>query len=119
MARKSNIHRDLKRREMHAKYKDRRAQLKQQMKNAQDPAERQRLHWQLQQLPRNSSPTRLKNRCQVTGASARLHAQVRAFAHHLPGDGFARPAARRAQVVLVAVAEALARDTCINCKELS
>ncbi len=76
MARKSNIHRDLKRREMHAKYKDRRAQLKQQMKNAQDPAERQRLHWQLQQLPRNSSPTRLKNRCQVTG---RPRAYMRKF----------------------------------------
>ena len=76
MARKSNINRDLKRREMYEKYKDRRAQLKQQIKNAQDPAERQRLHWQLQQLPRNSSPTRLKNRCLVTG---RPRAYMRKF----------------------------------------
>ena len=76
MARKSNIHRDLKRRAMYEKYKDRRAQLKQQIKNAQDPADRQRLHWQLQQLPRNSSPTRLKNRCLVTG---RPRAYMRKF----------------------------------------
>lgn len=76
MARKSNINRDLKRREMYEKYKDRRAQLKQQIKSAQDPAERQRLHWQLQQLPRNSSPTRLKNRCLVTG---RPRAYMRKF----------------------------------------
>ena len=69
MARTSNIHRDLKRRKLHAKYKDRRAQLKQQIKEAPDSAEKQRLHWQLQQLPRNSSPSRLKNRCQVTGRS--------------------------------------------------
>ena len=61
---------------MYEKYKDRRAQLKQQIKNAQDPAERQRLHWQLQQLPRNSSPTRLKNRCLVTG---RPRAYMRKF----------------------------------------
>ena len=76
MARKSNIHRDLKRRELHAKHKDRRAHLKQQIKNSQDPAEKQRLHWQLQQLPRNSSSTRLKNRCQVTG---RPRAYMRKF----------------------------------------
>ncbi len=69
MARKSNIHRDLKRREQYEKYKERRAELKKQIKASEDPAERQRLHWQLQQLPRNSSPTRLKNRCQVTGRS--------------------------------------------------
>lgn len=76
MARKSNINRDLKRREMYEKYKDRRAQLKQQIKSSPDPAERQRLHWQLQQLPRNSSPTRLKNRCLVTG---RPRAYMRKF----------------------------------------
>lgn len=76
MARKSNIHRDLKRERMHAKYQARRAQLKQQIRETPDPAEKQRLHWQLQQLPRNSSPTRLKNRCQVTG---RPRAYMRKF----------------------------------------
>ncbi len=76
MARTSNIHRDLKRRKMHAKYKDRRAALKQQLRDTDNPAEKQRIQFQLQQLPRNSSPTRLKNRCAVTG---RPRAYMRKF----------------------------------------
>ena len=76
MARTSNIHRDLKRRKMHAKYKDRRAALKQQLRDTDNPAEKQRIQVQLQQLPRNSSPTRLKNRCAVTG---RPRAYMRKF----------------------------------------
>ena len=76
MARTSNIHRDLKRREMHAKYKDRRAALKQQLRDTDNPAEKQRIQFQLQQLPRNSSPSRLKNRCAVTG---RPRAYMRKF----------------------------------------
>lgn len=76
MARTSNIHRDLKRRELHAKYKDRRAALKQQLRDTNNPAEKQRIQFQLQQLPRNSSPSRLKNRCAVTG---RPRAYMRKF----------------------------------------
>ncbi len=69
MARTSNIHRDLKRREMHAKYKSLRAALKQQLKETNNPREKQNIQYQLQALPRNSSPSRLKNRCAVTGRS--------------------------------------------------
>ncbi len=58
MARKSSIARDLKRRKMHAKYAARRAELK-----AMGDYEGLAL------LPRNSSPTRLKNRCSETGRS--------------------------------------------------
>jgi small subunit ribosomal protein S14 len=76
MARTSNVHRDLKRRKMHAKYKDRRAALKQQLRDTDNPAEKQRIQFQLQQLPRNSSPSRLKNRCAVTG---RPRAYMRKF----------------------------------------
>ena len=76
MARTSNVHRDLKRRKMHAKYKDRRAALKQQLRDTGNPAEKQRIQFQLQQLPRNSSPSRLKNRCAVTG---RPRAYMRKF----------------------------------------
>lgn len=76
MARTSNIHRDLKRRKMHEKYKDRRAALKQQLRDTDNPAEKQRIQFQLQQLPRNSSPSRLKNRCLVTG---RPRAYMRKF----------------------------------------
>ena len=76
MARTSNIHRDLKRRKMHEQYKDRRAALKQQLRDTDNPAEKQRIQFQLQQLPRNSSPSRLKNRCAVTG---RPRAYMRKF----------------------------------------
>lgn len=65
MARKSNVVRDAKRRKMHAKYAAKRAELK-----ALGDLEG------LAKLPRNSSPTRLKNRCVETG---RPHAYMRTF----------------------------------------
>lgn len=65
MARKSNIARDLKRRKMHEKYAAKRAELK-----ALGDLEG------LAKLPRNSSPTRLKNRCLETG---RPHGYMRTF----------------------------------------
>ena len=65
MARKSNIARDLKRRKMYEKYAAKRAELK----NLGDSEG-------LAKLPRNSSPTRLKNRCVETG---RPHAYMRMF----------------------------------------
>jgi small subunit ribosomal protein S14 len=65
MARKSNIARDLKRHKMYEKYAAKRAELK-----ALGDSEG------LAKLPRNSSPTRLKNRCVETG---RPHAYMRTF----------------------------------------
>ena len=65
MARKSNIARDLKRRKMHEKYAAKRAELKE-LGDLEG----------LAKLPRNSSPTRLKNRCAETG---RPHAYMRTF----------------------------------------
>ena len=67
MARKSNIHRDKKRRRLHERHKEKRAELKRQLLAADDPTVKIRIQIQLQKLPRNSSPTRLKNRCEVTG----------------------------------------------------
>ena len=56
MAKKSNLARDVKRRKMVEKYADRRAELK----AAGD--------WEgLAGLPRNSSPSRQRNRCSETG----------------------------------------------------
>jgi len=66
MARKSNIARDKKRSEMHAKYAAKRAELKELGD-----------YEGLAKLPRNSSPTRLKNRCSETG---RPRAYMRQFA---------------------------------------
>ncbi len=65
MARKSNIVRDKKRREMIDKYAERRAELK-------AAGDLEGLHL----LPRNSSPTRKKNRCAETG---RPRAYMRKF----------------------------------------
>lgn len=65
MARKSNIARDLKRQKMIQKYATKRAELK-----ALGDAEG------LAKLPRNSSPTRWKNRDVITG---RPHGYMRQF----------------------------------------
>ncbi len=65
MAKKSSIARDLKRKNMIEKYAEKRAELK----AAGD--------WEgLAALPRNSSPSRLKNRCSETG---RPRAYMRQF----------------------------------------
>lgn len=56
MARKSIIARDEKRRKLVDKYKKVREELK-----------KKGDHVELQKLPRNSSPVRLKNRCMFTG----------------------------------------------------
>jgi small subunit ribosomal protein S14 len=65
MARKSNIARDLKRQKLIKRYAAKRAELK----------ELGDLDG-LAKLPRNSSPTRWKNRCAVTG---RPHGYMRQF----------------------------------------
>ena len=65
MARKSNIARDKKRMKMIDKYAERRAELK-------AAGDADALHL----LPRNSSPTRKKNRCSETG---RPRAYMRRF----------------------------------------
>jgi small subunit ribosomal protein S14 len=65
MARKSNIARDAKRDKMIDKYAERRAELK-------AAGDYEALHL----LPRNSSPTRKKNRCSETG---RPRAYMRQF----------------------------------------
>ncbi len=56
MARKSNVARDLKRKKLILKYAAKRAELK-------SMGDQDGLH----KLPRNSSPTRWKNRCEETG----------------------------------------------------
>lgn len=58
MAKEAWKARNRKRRKLHEKYKEKRKKLKEEGK------------WEeLQKLPRNSSPTRLNNRCSLTGRS--------------------------------------------------
>ena len=67
MARKSLIEREKKREMLVAKYADKRQALKEQFENATSQREKLAIHRQIQQLPRNSAPSRRRNRCWVTG----------------------------------------------------
>jgi len=68
MAKKSAVERDLKRRRLVGKYADKRAELKAISKNEELPQEeRFAARLKLASLPRNSSKTRVRNRCELTG----------------------------------------------------
>ncbi|HBH27194.1 MAG TPA: 30S ribosomal protein S14 [Rhodospirillaceae bacterium] len=68
MAKVSMVERDKKRRKLVAKYAARRAALKATMKDMSKPAgERFQAMLALADLPRNSSKTRVRNRCGLTG----------------------------------------------------
>ena len=68
MAKLSLINREEKRRKLVAKYAEKRAALIVQIKDASlSDEERRSARLRLQQLPRNASPTRLRNRCALTG----------------------------------------------------
>jgi small subunit ribosomal protein S14 len=69
MAKKSMIEREKKRQGLVAKYAQKREALKVQIVGAASQEERMDLHRQLQRLPRNSAPNRVRNRCWVTGRS--------------------------------------------------
>jgi small subunit ribosomal protein S14 len=69
MAKKCMIQRELKRQRLVMKYSKKRDALKQQIKQASSLKEKLSLHRKLQQLPRNSAPVRLHNRCLITGRS--------------------------------------------------
>ena len=77
MASKGIVGRDQRRRELHAKYAGKRAELKEQLRKSWDnPQEVMRLQGELMKLPLNSSPTRLHNRDMITG---RPKAYIRKF----------------------------------------
>ncbi|AFZ31872.1 MULTISPECIES: 30S ribosomal protein S14 [Chroococcaceae] len=67
MAKKSMIEREKKRQKLVTKYAQKREALIEQFEQATSQREKLEIHRQIQQLPRNSAPTRLHNRCWVTG----------------------------------------------------
>jgi small subunit ribosomal protein S14 len=67
MAKKSMIEREKKRRELVEKYAEKREALLQQFSEATSQQEKLSLHRKIQQLPRNSAPNRVRNRCWMTG----------------------------------------------------
>jgi small subunit ribosomal protein S14 len=67
MAKKSMIARDRKRAKLVVRYAAKRASLKEEFDKATSQQERLEIHRKIQQLPRSSSPTRVRNRCWATG----------------------------------------------------
>jgi small subunit ribosomal protein S14 len=68
MAKTSMVERDKKRRKLSKKFASRRANLKEIARDKTLPAEeRFAARLKLAEIPRNSSPVRIRNRCEVTG----------------------------------------------------
>lgn len=68
MAKKSSIEKNERRKRMVAKYAERRAELKSIAENLNLPVEeRMQARQKLASLPLNSSPIRVRNRCEITG----------------------------------------------------
>ncbi|HEY9665146.1 MAG TPA: 30S ribosomal protein S14 [Allocoleopsis sp.] len=67
MAKKSMVEREKKRQRLVEKYAQKREDLLEQFSKAETQQEKLELHRKIQQLPRNSSPTRVRNRCWLTG----------------------------------------------------
>lgn len=78
MAKKSAINRDQKRRKLAAKYANKRAKLKAMtVDQALSVEERFAAQLKLSELPRNSSKTRIHNRCELTGRSKSYYRKLR------------------------------------------
>lgn len=68
MAKLASINRDLKRAALVRKYAKKRAELQSVIADqSRSEEDRYQARLKLQQLPRNANPTRLRNRCEVTG----------------------------------------------------
>jgi len=77
MAKTSMIQREIKREKIIKKFSAKRTMLKEILtKHASSEKEREEAMKKLHQLPRNASPTRLRNRCKLTGRS---HGYYRKF----------------------------------------
>ena len=78
MAKISMVEREKKRQALAAKYAARRKALKETARNESLPMEeRFKARLKLAKLPRNSSPTRLHNRCEVTGRPRSYYRKLR------------------------------------------
>jgi small subunit ribosomal protein S14 len=77
MAKTSMVNREIKRRRMVQKYAAKRAALKSKLRDTKlSPEEREVVRRQFHSLPRDASPTRLHNRCRISG---RPHGFYRKF----------------------------------------
>ena len=78
MAKQSSIQRNLKRKRMAASHAARRQALKKKiMDKSINAAERFELSQKLAGLPRNSAPSRIRNRCELTGRPRGYYRKIR------------------------------------------
>lgn len=74
MAKTSSIEKNLRREKMVKQYSGRRTRLKEVANNeALSPEERFKARLKLAELPRNSSPSRVRSRCQLTGRARAVY----------------------------------------------
>tara|TARA_Y100001970_G_C14167517_1_gene822189 strand:+ start:318 stop:620 length:303 start_codon:yes stop_codon:yes gene_type:complete len=94
MAKKSMIAREVKRKKLVKRYAEKRSALLKAFRSAADPMQRLEIHRKIQSLPRNSAPSRVRNRCWATGKPRGVYRdfglcrnQLRLRAHNgeLPG----------------------------------
>lgn len=69
MAKQSMIQREVKRERLIAKHINKRESIKQELKDVSSFQERVALYKKFERIPRNSAPSRHRNRCWVTGRS--------------------------------------------------
>ena len=78
MAKKSSVNRNKKRIALNLKFENKRKKLKEIIMNKKESLEeRFKAQMQLAKLPRNSSKTRVKNRCEITGRSHGVYRKLR------------------------------------------
>jgi small subunit ribosomal protein S14 len=78
MAKQSSVNKNNRRRKMVAQYANRRKKLKELASDLKRPAEeRFAAQLKLAQLPRNSSATRIRNRCELTGRARAYYRKLR------------------------------------------
>ena len=69
MAKQSMIQREIKREKLTMKKRYKRKEIKNKIRDSRSFEEQLKIQDKLQKLPRNSAPTRLRNRCWLTGRS--------------------------------------------------
>lgn len=78
MAKVAMIERQKKRERLVAQYAKKREELREQLRNPETSlAERVQISMKLSKLPRNSSPTRLHNRCEISGRPKAYYRKLR------------------------------------------
>ena len=106
MSKLALINRQYKREKLVAKYAKKRAALEAMVANSRmSDEDRYAARLKLQALPRNANPTRLRNRCLITGRPRGVYQQVRPRAQQVARIRDARRSPRHRQSQLVGVTE--------------